>query len=273
MIVFPNCKINLGLQILSKRDDGFHNLETVFYPVAFKDALELITDTTNNTGIEFTGTGLLVDGKAADNLCVKAYYLLQKDFPRLPAVKVHLHKTIPMGAGLGGGSADGAFVLTLLNEKFKLNISTPTLLDYGLQLGSDCPFFIKNKPCYATGRGEILEDIAVDLSSYKMILINPGIHINTGWAFSNIKPASSKKSIKEIITQPVETWESELCNDFEVPVFEAHPEIKAIKDSLYNQGALYAAMSGSGSTLFGIFDTKPDTTSFKNKNYFIKIIN
>ncbi len=273
MLVFPNCKINLGLQITGKRADGFHNLETVFYPVPFKDALELIPDANNKSGIEFTGTGLTVDGKPEDNLCMKAYHLLKKKFPKLPAVKIHLHKTIPMGAGLGGGSADAAFMLTLLNNKFRLNLSTDQLVNYALELGSDCPFFIINKPCYATGRGEVLEDIRVDLTGYKMILINPGIHINTGWAFAKIDPAPSKTSIKKIMQQPVESWKAELLNDFEEPVFTAHPQIKEIKDSLYHQGAIYAAMSGSGSTVFGIFEGNIDTAIYKNRNYFIKIIN
>lgn len=271
MIVFPNCKINLGLQILNKREDGFHDLETVFYPVPFRDALEIIPN--NNTETEFTGTGLTVDGNDADNLCVKAYQLLKKDFPQLPAVKIHLHKTIPMGAGLGGGSADAAFMLKLLNNKFKLNLSTPQLLNYALQLGSDCPFFIINKPCFATGRGEILEEVPVDLSAYKIVLINPGIHINTGWAFSNITPAPSKKSIKAIIHQPIASWKDELINDFENSVFAAHPQIKEIKEILYSHNAIYAAMSGSGSTVFGIFETVFDAKPFANKNYFIKSIN
>ncbi len=269
MIVFPNCKINLGLQILNKREDGFHNIQTVFYSIPFRDALEIIP----NNKLEFIATGLAVDGKPEDNLCLKAYHLLKEDFPQLPAVKIHLHKTIPLGAGLGGGSADAAFMLNLLNDKFKLNISTSKLLNYALQLGSDCPFFIKNKPCFATGRGEILEEINVDLSAYKIILINPGIHINTGWAFANISPASTKKSIKEIIQQPIESWKDELINDFEKPVFNSHPQIKWIKDSLNEQGALYAAMSGSGSTVFGIFTTGFNSKPFADKNYFIKTIN
>jgi len=281
MLVFPNCKINLGLQILGKRDDGFHNLETVFYPVPFKDALELIPNT--NTETEFTGTGLVIDGKAEDNLCVKAYHLLKKDFPQLPAVKIHLHKAIPMGAGLGGGSADAAFMLKLLNERFQLNLSTAQLINYALQLGSDAPFFIINKPCFASGRGEVLEEIAVDLSMYKIVLINPGIHINTGLAFSQLLQGSGgpepSDRLKEIIHQPIETWKDHLKNDFENPVFEAHPEIQMIKDTLYGQGAIYTAMSGSGSTVYGIFPQDPvgnnkiDTSSFKDKNYFIKTIN
>jgi 4-diphosphocytidyl-2-C-methyl-D-erythritol kinase len=273
MLVFPNCKINLGLHILGKREDGFHNLETVFYPVPFRDVLEIIPNSNSNTEVEFTGTGLPVAGNSADNLCVRAYQLLKKDFPQLPAVKIHLHKTIPMGAGLGGGSADGAFMLKLLNNKFKLNLSTPELLNYALQLGSDCPFFIINKPSFATGRGEELEEIQVNLSAYKIVLINTGIHINTGWAFSNIIPTPSKKSIKTIIQQPVETWKAELLNDFEIPVFAAHPQIKNIKEDLYAQGAVYAAMTGSGSTVFGIFNTEISTEPFTGKNYFIKMIN
>ena len=269
MVTFPNCKINLGLHILGKREDGFHNLETVFYPVAFKDALELIPATNNTTEIEFTGTGLAVDGNVSDNLCVKAYYLLKKDFPQLPLVKIHLHKAIPMGAGLGGGSADAAFMLKLLNEKFNLNLSTLQLLNYALELGSDCPFFVINKPCIATGRGEILEEMEVDLSAYKIVLINPGIHINTGWAFSQrsvgSKPSGRFKPLKEIIQQPIETWKENLQNDFEIPVFAVHTQVKAIKENLYSEGAVYAAMSGSGSTVFGIFNRDFDVSAFADK--------
>jgi 4-diphosphocytidyl-2-C-methyl-D-erythritol kinase len=273
MLVFPNCKINLGLHILGKREDGFHNLETIFYPVAFKDALEIIPDSNSASEIEFTSTGLAVDGKTEDNLCIKAYHLIKKDFPQLPSIKMHLHKALPMGAGLGGGSADAAFMLKMLNEKFRLNLSTDQLINYSLQLGSDCPFFLVNKPCFATGRGEILEEIAVDLSAYKIVLINPGIHINTGWAFKNLTPALPERSIKEIIQQPISTWKEALKNDFELPVFAAHPAIKEIKEELYAEGTIYAAMSGSGSTVFGIFNGTVNTSAFKNKNYFIKMIN
>lgn len=273
MVVFPNCKINLGLNILNKRKDGFHAIETVFYPVHFTDALEIISGKANDRPVEFTGTGLKVEGNIEDNLCIKAYSLLKKDFPQLPPVKIHLHKVIPMGAGLGGGSADAAFMLKLMNDKFKLNLSSAQLINYSLQLGSDCPFFIHNKPCFATGRGEILEELNLDLSSYKMILINPGIHINTGWAFSQIIPALPKRSIKEIIQQPVETWKTVLINDFEAAVFSAQPKIKEIKEVLYEQGAVYASMSGSGSTVFGIFSSTIPTSLFSNSNYLVKTIN
>ena len=262
MLTFPNCKINLGLNILRKRSDGFHDLETIFYPIALNDVLEIVpspidqrSPLNDHQDARFTTSGLVIDGEEKDNLCIKAYRLLKKDFPQLPAVHMHLHKHIPMGAGLGGGSSDGAFTLALLNKKFNLGISREQLPAYALQLGSDCPFFLHNKPCYATGRGETLEDIALDLSRYSFLLVNPGIHINTGWAFSNIIPHDAKQSqLKEAIQEPISDWKHHLVNDFEKPVFDLYPEIKAIRDTLYEKGALYAAMSGSGSTVFGIFE-------------------
>jgi len=272
MLAFPNCKINLGLHILNKREDGFHNLETVFYPVALKDALEIIPAHNTNTDIEFTVTGLPVDGNEDDNICIKAYHLLKKDFPQLPNVKMHLHKAIPMGAGLGGGSADGAFTFQLLNTKFNLNISTVDLINYAAQLGSDCPFFIINTACHATGRGEILNEIVIDLAAYKIVLINPGIHINTAWAFSQLTPALPSKSISAIIQQPIDSWKDELQNDFEKPVFEKYPGIKKIKGNLYAQGATYAAMTGSGSTVYGIFKKEIAIENSNRENYFTKII-
>lgn len=263
MLSFPNCKINLGLNIIGKRPDGFHDLETIFYPIAIRDVLEIVTQQNETTDVEFAGTGLSIDGDISNNLCVKAYHLLKKDFTELPGVKIHLHKTIPMGAGLGGGSADGAFTLTLLNQKFQLGLSTHQLMNYALQLGSDCPFFILNEPCFAEGRGEKLQPISLDLSAYQFIIINPGIHINTGWAFSNIEIKQPAKSVKEIITQPVDTWKNEMVNDFEEPVFQSHPEIRSIKEKLYSQGAVYASMTGSGSTVFGIFKNEKDIIHLK----------
>lgn len=274
MLSFPNCKINLGLRILNKREDGFHNLETVFYPVGIRDALEVIPSLSAGS-IEFTQTGLTVPGNDADNICIKAYQLLQKDFPQLPGIKMHLHKTIPMGAGLGGGSADGAFALNLLNTKFQLNLSQQQLVDYALQLGSDCPFFILNKPSYATGRGEILEPLALDLSAYKIAIVNPGIHVNTGWAFSRLTAGSRPPGntiLKQIIQQPIQTWKTDLKNDFETPVFNAHPGIREIKETLYSLGAVYAAMSGSGSTVFGIFEEVISLQLFQSKGYFTQLL-
>jgi 4-diphosphocytidyl-2-C-methyl-D-erythritol kinase len=250
MVVFPNAKINLGLNIVRKRGDGYHDLETVFYPVEIKDALETIRSEESS----FSSSGLHIDGYDNDNLCVKAFNVLKADFPDLPNVKAHLLKAIPMGAGLGGGSADGAFMLKMLNDKFQLALSTKQLIEYALQLGSDCPFFIINKPCFGRGRGEVLEPVTLDLSAYKFVLVNPRIHVSTAAAFSRLISREPDKSIRAIIEQPIETWKDELMNDFEAPVFKEHPVLADIKEQLYKAGAIYASMSGSGSTLFGVFE-------------------
>lgn len=270
MVSFPNAKINLGLNIIEKRNDGFHNLETIFLPIDIKDVLEIIININKESGIEFTSSGLQIVGDISCNLCVRAYKLLQKDF-NLPAVIVHLHKAIPMGAGLGGGSADGAFALQMLNEKLELNLTSQQLIQYALQLGSDCPFFIENKACFATSRGEILTPIELDLSSYKIVIVNPEIHISTAWAFSNIVPKSPANSIKEIIKKPIITWKNELVNDFEKSVLKEHPAINQIKETLYNYGAIYASLSGTGSTVFGIFNHQVENTIFNfPKKYLVQ---
>jgi 4-diphosphocytidyl-2-C-methyl-D-erythritol kinase len=253
MIAFPNCKINLGLSIIAKRADGYHDLETVFYPIGLQDMVELIHSNNAVTPVQFSNTGLAIPGDATQNLCLKAYHLLKKDFPNLPAVKIHLHKHIPMGAGLGGGSSNGTSVLSLLNTQFNLGLETSQLIDYAAQLGSDCPFFVHNTACHATGRGEIIQPIALDLSNYRFALVHPGIHVSTAWAFGQLHPHRKEQSIASIITQPIEHWKNRLVNDFEAPIFEAHPLLANIKDQLYQDGALYASMSGSGSSLFGIF--------------------
>lgn len=272
MVAFPNCKINLGLNIVRKRDDGFHDLETVFYPLPICDVLEVIHDRAPVTDISFSSSGLPVQGALSDNLCIRAYRLLKQDFPDLPPVAMHLHKAIPMGAGLGGGSSDAAFVLKMLNEKFNLGVSAEKLKEYALALGSDCPFFLHNKPCFASGRGEALDPIELDLSAYSFLVIHPGIHVNTGWAFSQLTPAPPKKPVKEIISQPVSTWKQELVNDFETPVFSAHPQIGALKEKMYAAGAIYASMSGSGSTVFGIFEKDADLSSFRAEQGSVFII-
>ncbi|MBS1642814.1 MAG: 4-(cytidine 5'-diphospho)-2-C-methyl-D-erythritol kinase [Bacteroidetes bacterium] len=271
MIVFPNCKINLGLNIIRKREDGFHDLETFFYPLNICDAVEII-QTNDSNNISYTSTGLAIAGNEQNNLCIKAYQLFKKDFPLLPSIKMHLHKNIPMGAGLGGGSADGAFVLKLLNQKFNLQLSQQQLINYALQLGSDCPFFIINKPCFATSRGEKMNEININLSAYKFLLVNPQIHISTSWAFANIQPTIPSKSIQQIITQPIHTWKNELVNDFEKPVFQQHTSIHSIKNEMYKMGALYAAMSGSGSTIFGIFEKEKKLSYSFPENYFVQEI-
>src|SRR3954453_2070394 len=229
MIIFPNCKLNLGLNVLRKREDGYHDIETFFYPIDICDVLEVITATDKNSNpVEFAISGLNIDGGEQDNLCIKAYKLLKKDFQTLPPVKMHLHKNIPIGAGLGGGSADAAFTLSLLNKKFQLDLSQQQLIDYAFQLGSDCSFFIINKPCFAQSRGEILEQINCDLSSYQFLIVNPGIHIGTKWAYSKIQPAMPAQSISQIIQQPLETWKESLINDFEKPVTQYYPELRSV---------------------------------------------
>ncbi len=272
MIAFPNCKINLGLNILRKRSDGYHDLETIFYPLLLTDVLEIIEckQLERNDPIPFTTSGLTIHGDPASNICVKAYRLLKKKFPAIPCVQIHLHKIIPSGAGLGGGSADAAFTLQLLNNKFGLKLSQKELIGYAAELGSDCPFFIINKPCFASGTGELLEEIVPDLSAYKFVIVNPGIHIDTGRAFLEIVPAIPATSVKEIIKRPVERWKDELTNDFEKPVFQKHREIVDIKDELYRNGAVYASMSGSGSTVYGLFPKEQPLQLSFPPQYFVK---
>jgi 4-diphosphocytidyl-2-C-methyl-D-erythritol kinase len=258
MVVFPNAKINLGLRILSKREDGYHNLNTVFFPIQSCDALEIITQSRSDAPVEFSTSGREIPGDLETNLCLKAYHLLKKDFPQLPSIKVHLHKQIPMGAGLGGGSSDGAFMLKLLNEKFNLNINQDKLIEYALQLGSDCPFFIVNSPVLAESRGEIMKPILLNLNGKKITLVCPGIHISTKEAFSNVKPNKEVPSCEELVALPIERWRNTLINDFENSVFPSHPEIATIKEKLYELGAVYASMSGTGSTVYGIFEEYVD---------------
>ncbi len=251
MICFPNCKINLGLYITEKRPDGYHNLETVFYPVkGLHDALEIITSDTSALHTD----GIAIAGNKEDNLVWKAYGLLKQDFPeQVKDVDIHLLKQIPMGAGMGGGSADGAFMLALLNDYFSLGMDKPALAQYALQLGSDCPFFIYNSPQYARGRGELMAPIDIDLSSFSLQLVCPEVHISTKDAFAMIKPRPATFDLRTLATTPVAEWRNVIVNDFEAPVFAQHPELEDIKKQLYNHGALYASMSGSGSTIFGIF--------------------
>lgn len=269
MITFPNCKINLGLNILQKRKDGYHDIETVFYPIPIFDIVEIITSSNGQT--ELNSSGIFVPD-SEENLCLKAYYLLKKDFPELPPVKIHLHKTIPIGAGLGGGSSDAAFTLSLLNKKFNLNIPLPHLFEYALLLGSDCPFFLLNKPAFATRRGEALSKILLSLSGFKILIVNPGIHISTKEIFSELNPAQPSESIKKIISQPVSTWKNKLINDFEEVIFKKYPPIKIIKENMYKNGAEYASMTGTGSSVFGIYHSI-ETVKHANENeYFFKWI-
>lgn len=271
MIVYPNCKINLGLRILRKRADGYHDLETIFYPIKLNDMLEVLPGKPMaGLPVQLSLSGIPVSGNAADNLCVKAWHLLKNAYPELPPVQLHLHKIIPTGAGLGGGSADAAFTLLLLNKLFRLNCPMEQLAAFALQLGSDCPFFLTNSPCLATGRGEILTPVPLDLNGYALMLVNPGIHVSTAAAFAGITPAEPATSVNEIIQLPVSQWKDRLLNDFEKTVFAQHPEIAAIKDTLYAAGAVYAAMSGSGSTVFGLFPAGQVPDPGFPESWFIK---
>lgn len=254
MITFPNVKINLGLSITEKRPDGYHNLETVFYPVALEDALEVRTSSATAPDRKFTlhQHGLEIAGKPEDNLVSKAYQLLDEEF-NLPPVDIHLYKHIPSGAGLGGGSSDAAFMLKLLNEHFHLHLSDNQLEAYAATLGADCAFFIRNKPTFAEGIGNIFSPIELSLSGYGIMIVKPDIFVSTREAFSNIHPNRPAHPIKEVIQRPVSEWKETLINDFEASVFPLHPAIEAIKQELYNQGAAYASMSGSGSSVFGLF--------------------
>ena len=252
MITYPNAKINLGLNIVEKRPDGYHNLETVFYPINLQDALE-VNLREGEEEFSLKVSGVSIEGEPEDNLVVKAYRLLKKDFPNMPAIDIHMYKHIPTGAGLGGGSADAAFMIKLLNEKFKLNLSIEKMEEYAAILGADCAFFIQNKPVFATGIGNIFEPIQLSLKGYYLVLVKPDIFISTKDAFAHITPKKPTQSLKEIIRMPVETWRATMKNDFEESVFQKFPEIAAIKDKLYDLGAIYASMSGSGSSVFGIF--------------------
>ncbi|WP_336524768.1 4-(cytidine 5'-diphospho)-2-C-methyl-D-erythritol kinase [Bacteroides acidifaciens] len=252
MIVFPNIKINLGLSITEKRPDGYHNLETVFYPVALEDALEIRALPEADKKITLHQYGMEIAGNPEDNLVAKAYSLLDKEF-HLPPVEIHLYKHIPSGAGLGGGSSDAAFMLKLLNGHFHLNLSEEQLEIYAATLGADCAFFIKNKPVYAEGIGNIFSPIELSLKGYQIMIVKPDVFVSTREAFANIHPHHPEYPVKEVIRRPVAEWKDTLINDFEASVFPQHPVIGEIKKELYNQGALYASMSGSGSSVFGLF--------------------
>jgi len=261
MITYPNAKINIGLNITERRADGYHNLETVFYPVKIKDALEVI----ESDELRFTSSGIEIPGRIEDNLCIKGYHLLKKDFD-LPPVAIHLHKHIPIGAGLGGGSADAAFFITLMNKKFELGLSVERMQDYARMLGADCAFFIENKPVFAFERGDEFEPIKLDLSAYKIVVVMPPVQISTSEAFRGFKPAPVKESLMELIGLPVKEWRKYIKNDFEESVFKNNAEIRGVKAALYESGALYASMSGSGASVFGIFENTPDLAFLENNN-------
>ena len=271
MITFPIAKINLGLNVVEKRADGYHNLETVFYPVPIKDALEVqVMDDAfpSEVDCDLKVSNMLIEGDEQRNLVVRAYQLLKQDFPQLPRIHTHLWKGIPSQAGMGGGSSDCAYMIRLLNEMFQLQMSDSQMIDYAARLGADCPFFIKSTPCYAEGIGERMEAIALDLSDWYIGVVRPDIPVPTKEAFSRIHPHYPQKNCREVVKQPVESWKDGLINDFEESVFALHPEIGEVKERLYRMGATYAAMSGSGSALFGLFRQTPELLSQEFSDMF-----
>lgn len=262
MICFPCCKINLGLNVVSKREDGYHNLETVFYPVPLSDVLEIKKmdeEFPSDTACDLKVTGSIVECDESKNLVVKAYNLIARDY-QLPRVHIHLCKRIPMQAGLGGGSSDAAYMIRLLDERFRLNMGINEMERYASKLGADCAFFITSEIAYATGIGNILtpaDSESGNLNGYYLVLVKPDIAVSTAEAYSSITPKKPAKCCRDIVKQPIDTWRDELINDFEAPIFANHTELATIKQTLYDNGALYAQMSGSGSTIFGIFGGKP----------------
>lgn len=253
MLRFPNAKINIGLNIVRKRPDGYHDLETVFYPVPVHDALEILPiHSGSGPGIRYSG--LPVAGPEEDNLVWKALRLLQRDFPdQTGPLAVYLHKNIPMGAGLGGGSADAAYMLQMVNDYFELNLNKALLIDYALKLGSDCPFFMENSAVFAESRGEVMTPVSLDLSDYHIQIICPDVPVSTAAAFQAVRPRKPEFDLRNLANIPVTSWHMHIRNDFEDLLFPLHPGLSGIKEQLYRQGAVYAAMSGSGSALYGLF--------------------
>ena len=254
MLSFPNAKINLGLAVIAKRPDGYHTIETVFYPIRLYDALEIVPAKEGKT--TFIQTGLAVGGNPQDNLVMKAYRLL-KARCNLPEIAIYLRKNIPFGAGLGGGSADAAFMLKLLNDYFALNLSVRELEEYAGRIGADCPFFIQNRPMFAEETGNVFTPVNISFKGYSLVLVKPDIHVSTQEAYTRVKPRARKESVLDIIRYPIVRWKEKLVNDFEEGVFAQYPETGEIKKRLYEAGAIYASLSGSGSSVFGIFE-KPE---------------
>lgn len=271
MIVYPNAKINLGLNVVERRPDGYHNLETVFYPVNLQDALELKTIETDipECGYKLKVSGSILDGSPEDNLVVKAYKLIRKNYD-FPAQKIHLYKHIPVGAGLGGGSSDAANMIKMLNEKFALGLTNEAMENYAVQIGADCPFFISNKPVFAIGIGDKFTPIELDLKGKTLILVKPDIFVSTKDAYALVEPKHPEKSLIESLSQPISKWRDNVINDFEKSVFVKYPEIAAIKDRLYDLGAVYASMSGSGSAVYGIFDSPIEYADEIFSGYFCR---
>jgi 4-diphosphocytidyl-2-C-methyl-D-erythritol kinase len=255
MVIFPNAKINIGLNILRKRKDGYHDIETLFYPIGMKDALEYVENGGNM--VNFVNSGLKLDIDPEQNIVVKAYRILQETHV-LPGLDIHLHKVIPSGAGLGGGSSDAAFFLKSLNDHFELNIAQGNLQSIAGRLGADCSFFFENRPSYATGIGDKLETIDFALKGYFLVVIKPPFGVETKSAYAGVVPAEYPFQFKQILNGPVHEWTSRIKNDFETTLFVKFPELNLLKRKLNDLGAVYTSMSGSGSSVYAIFEKEPD---------------
>ncbi len=271
MIVFPNAKINIGLNIVAKRTDGYHNIESIFYPIPCTDVLETVIMPTQ-PALTLVTSGFEIAGNSTDNLITKTYNLLRADFAQLQGLHVHLHKAIPMGAGLGGGSSDCAFFTQQLNTLYNLQLSTQQLQHYTAQLGSDCSFFVPNTPAYATERGQVLQSITLNLSNYYLVLVKPNVHVGTAQAYAGVTPTISTQLLTELIQQPISTWQESITNDFETSIFAAHPVLNTIKQQLYVHGALYAAMSGSGATVYGLFEKEVNLQPHFSAHYYYGVM-
>lgn len=265
MLVFPNAKINLGLNVIEKRPDGFHSIESIIYPIGLKDVLEFVP-AGKETESSFSNTGIDTGPNADDNLVLKAYRLLKSHYD-LPPLHIHLHKLVPMGAGLGGGSADASFMLKALNEEFRLGLSHDELEGFATRIGSDCPFFIRNQSSLATGRGEQLAPAPVNLKGYYLALVHPGVHVDTKWAYSKIQPKIPVFHPQDVIGKDIKSWKENLMNDFEEVVFNEFPIVGQMKINMYKLGAVYASMSGSGSAVYGIFESKPEIKDVFSGNF------
>jgi 4-diphosphocytidyl-2-C-methyl-D-erythritol kinase len=253
VLTFPNAKLNLGLYVTAKRPDGYHALETVFLPLPWTDVLEALPAPKGQAGTSLTLTGRPIPGEVTTNLCLKAYELLKTDFPDLPYAQLHLHKLVPIGAGLGGGSADAAFALRAIADVFGLNLSVEQLEGYARRLGADCAFFIQNKPCLALERGDVFEPISLNLTGTACVVVYPCLHISTAQAFAGIVPQAPKVPLREALGQPLSTWRDTVSNDFETSLAPTYPVLADIKQQLYAAGAAYASLSGSGSAIYGLF--------------------
>ena len=268
MKVYPNAKLNIGLNIVERRPDGYHNIETIFYPIGLHDTIEMEITEGCDVPCMLQIDGNPIEGEVEDNLVVKAYRIIANYFT-LPHMSIRLDKRVPTGAGLGGGSADAAYTLRLLNDCCHMGLTTDQLEDYAVRLGADCPFFIRNIPVFATGIGNVFSPVSLSLRGKHLVLVKPDVFVSTRDAYAAVKPQRPSTSLPQLTAMPIDQWRGRVVNDFEASVFPKFPEIKAIKDRLYNLGAVYASMSGSGSSVFGIFNEEPQLASDEFNGCFV----